>query len=145
MRKITFTLTMLAIMMVGCASFSVQPNYFQSVGETDSGTLLRAYVGDILYTKYDYESRDFVRLTFENSCGMGCTLVATDTIFLASQVNGKYGACGMGQTKTGMMGFMQPINLCALSAIFITSCIFLFSKSTGIICFVFAFTLYFAL
>ena len=114
MRKITFTLTMLAIMMVGCASFSVQPNYFQSVGETDSGTLLRAYVGDILYTKYDYESRDFVRLTFENSCGMGCTLVATDTIFLASQVNGKYGACGMGQTKTGMMGFMQPINLCVI-------------------------------
>ena len=107
-------LAVFTLFLGGCASFTVQPNYFQSVGETDNGTALKAYVGDILYTKYDYESRDFVRLTFENSCGMGCTLVATDTMFLASQVNSKYGACGMAQTRQGMMGLMQPMNLCVV-------------------------------
>lgn len=114
MKKIKYILGVVAILVAGCASFSIQPNYFQSVGETDAGTVLRAYVGDILYTKYDYESRDFVRLTFENSCGMGCTLLATDTMFLAATVNGKYGACGLAQTKQGMMGLMFATNLCVI-------------------------------
>ena len=115
MIKNKYTYVIAFVMLIsGCASFTVQPNYFQSVGETDNGTALKAYVGDILYTKYDYESRDFVRLTFENSCGMGCTLVATDNMFLASTVNGKYGACGQAQTRAGMMGIMQPINLCVV-------------------------------
>lgn len=115
MKHIKYTLLgLIAILVAGCTSFSVQPNYFQNVGETDAGTSLRAYVGDILYTKYDYDSRDFTNLTFENSCGMGCTLVATDTKFLAATVNGKYGACGQAQTKQGMLGIMMPVNLCVI-------------------------------
>ena len=102
------------VLIIGCSTLSVQPRYFQSVGETDAGVSLKSYVGDILYTKYDYESRDFIRLTFENSCGMGCKIVATDSIFLASTVNGQTGACGQAQRHQGLMGLVMPMNVCVI-------------------------------
>ena len=98
-----------SLFIIGCSTLTVKPRYFQSVGETDAGILLKAYVGDILYTKYDYESRDFVRLTFENSCGLGCTLVATDTVFMASSVDGQIGACGLVLNRKGL-GIVLPVN-----------------------------------
>ena len=115
-RKLFLTLGSVfgALFLFGCTSFSVQPKYFQSVGETDAGTPQKAYVGDVLYTKYDYESRDFYRLTAEINCGLSCKISATDQTFLASVVNGKNGACGPATQTQGMMRITIPVNLCVI-------------------------------
>ena len=97
--------------LTSCASFNVMPSYTQSKGETDAGTLLKAYTGDILYTKYDYKSRDFTRPSGQIKCGMGCGFQLNgDNIFTASTVNGKYGACGNALvTSFGAAGSMAYV------------------------------------
>ena len=100
MKHIKYTLLgLIAILVAGCTSFSVQPNYFQSVGETDAGTSLRAYVGDILYSKYDYSSRDYTRVTTVIRMGMlpANQVGLTDAIMLRSTLDGKPAACGQAQ------------------------------------------------
>ena len=88
----------LTIIIVSCSSFTVKPDYIRSVGETDAGTVLKAYVGDIIYTKYDYNSRDFTRVTTTISLGLLAGEIAlTDSVMLRSTVNGQSGACGTAQ------------------------------------------------
>jgi hypothetical protein len=93
-KKIFLSLIGITI-LASCTSFNVMPSYTQSKGETDAGTLLKAYTGDILYTKYDYKSRDITRPSGQINCGLGCKYQLNgDNIFIASMVNNKYGACG---------------------------------------------------
>jgi hypothetical protein len=114
-KKIFLSLIGITI-LASCASFNVMPSYTQSKGETDAGTLLKAYTGDILYTKYDYRSRDFARPSGQIGCGWGCEYTLDgDNKFAASTVNGKYGACGNARL-TGSMQAGQMSYLCLTDA-----------------------------
>lgn len=95
------------LFLSSCASFNVQPSFTQSQGETDAGSVLKAYVGDILYTKYDYKSRDFSRPSGQINCGWACKLQLNgDNMFLASTINGKYGACGNSINAAGILVYV---------------------------------------
>lgn len=114
-KKIFLSLIGITI-LASCASFNVMPSYTQSKGETDAGTLLKAYTGDILYTKYDYKSRDFARPSGQIDCGWGCGFQLNgDNTFTASTVNGQYGACG-NALVTGYGAAGQLAYLCLTDA-----------------------------
>ena len=83
----------------GCNTFNVKPDYIRSVGETDASTELKAYVGDILYSKYDYSSRDYTRVTTVIRMGMLPInqVGLTDAVMLRSTLDGKPAACGQAQ------------------------------------------------
>tara|TARA_B100000212_G_scaffold111697_1_gene83134 strand:- start:109 stop:777 length:669 start_codon:yes stop_codon:yes gene_type:complete len=101
MKTKSILLLSLIFIIAGCSTFSVKPDYMRSVGETDAGTTLKAYIGDIIYTKYDYSSRDFTRVTTSFHTGLlpvpANRVSVTDEVFLKSTLNGKPGACGTAQ------------------------------------------------
>lgn len=109
--KRLFLFSLLGVFFLfSCQSyFKVSPNYTNYIGETDAGTSLKAYVGDVLYTKYAYKSRMYTRSSGEIKCGWNCAITWVDSIFLSASVNGKFGACGI-----GMSSMTGQTNICLI-------------------------------
>jgi len=95
MNKILKTVYILPVLMIiaSCGTtLSLKPYSERMQGETESSTELRAYVGDLVFSKYDYVERFEGRLTafFEIN---GYKYQANDLLYTRTLVDGGEGAC----------------------------------------------------
>lgn len=95
MIKYNKLLAIIPILILGasCASGpSMMPFNERMQGETESSVELRAYVGDIVFSKYDYTERYEGRLTTSFQA-TGGTYEANDVLYTRTLVNGGDGGC----------------------------------------------------
>jgi|TARA_B110000977_G_C11039701_1_gene478390 hypothetical protein len=69
-------------------------------GETESSTELRAYVGDIVFSKYDFTERYEGRITASFKA-TGGTYTASDVLYTRTLINGGDGGCTSTMVMSG--------------------------------------------
>ena len=90
--KITTSMAFLAL-LVSCVSSPQRIPYSERMqGETESGEELRVYVGDVVFSKYDYVERYEARLTASFKA-TGGTYEAGDVLYVRTLINGGEGGC----------------------------------------------------
>ena len=88
-----FSLMLILILGASCASGpSMMAFSERMVGETESSTELRAYVGDIVFSKFDYTERFNGRITTSFKA-TGGTYKVNDVLYTRTLVNGGDGGC----------------------------------------------------
>jgi len=106
LNKYTYILPIL-ILAASCAtSISMMPYSERMQGETESSTELRAYVGDLVFSKYDYVERFEGRASASFKI-QGLKVQANDVLYARNLVEGSEGAC-TNQTVMSTPGMMTP-------------------------------------
>ena len=106
LKKYTYILPIL-ILAASCAtSLSMMPYSERMQGETESSTELRAYVGDLVFSKYDYVERFEGRASASFEI-QGMKFQANDLLYTRTLVDGGEGAC-TNSTITSRPGLMTP-------------------------------------
>ena len=106
LKKYTYILPVLMFAASCATSLSMMPYSERMQGETESSTELRAYVGDLVFSKYDYVERFEGRASASFEI-QGMKFQASDLLYTRTLVDGGEGAC-TNSTITSRPGLMTP-------------------------------------
>ena len=87
-----FFLLLITLFIVGCSSAQIIPYSQRAQGETEANEELRAYVGDLVYSKYDFTERYEGRSTGTFKV-QGLTYNFVETMMRRVLVDGAEGGC----------------------------------------------------
>ena len=101
------TIIPILLLAASCAtSISMMPYSERMQGETESSTELRAYVGDLVFSKYDYVERFEGRASASMKV-QGVKIQSNDMLYTRTLVEGGEGAC-TNETVMSTPGLMTP-------------------------------------